>query len=420
MCMETTEHFCLPFTQVSKAEGVTVLPTRSYERPPDVSLETCKSSIAKHWQESNAPDPLGPGTADEQWERFCCKLEKVLASVCFPGVSHLRSKRPKGSPAQFVSLGDERVSGAKCGTYKQRKLRHLLGRLREVSRQWLKGEVNDGLVKRIKATWPRDLSWPGWADAESTVEIALHNLLSDAEAHRQQKLRADLSAQGRAATRWIKETDSPPPTAVSNEAGNASQTLPEALDNLAAFWTGIWQRGTQPPELQSLRDQTAGGEAFPNDSWLPSAEQLAERAKQMRALSAGLDGWSGHELADLPHEVFECFRHLVASWSEKRSWPTRWTEIRQTHLSKVQQAAGAESVQAKDMRPISVLSIWYRLLSSTISRQTPVREWFSRAAPAECHGAIREKSAATALASIATDLSEGAAAIALDLAKCSE
>ena len=119
-----------------------------------------------------------------------------------------------------MSLDSARVSGTKCGSsgsYKERKLRHL-GRLREASRQWLKSEENDGLPQRIKATCPRDLSWPSWADAESKVETALHTLLSDAEVNRRHKPRADLAGHCRAARPASY-------TAVSDVAGNASQTL---------------------------------------------------------------------------------------------------------------------------------------------------------------------------------------------------
>ena len=96
-------------------------------------------------------------------------------------------------------------------------------------------------------------------------------------------------------------------------------------------------------------------------------------------------------------------------------WPSSWQHIRQVHTRKEQ---GVGSVRPKDLRPIAVLSVWYRILLTAVSRQEAVQQWILRIAPAACHGGLRGRSVATALSQLLPALEQGSTALALDYRKC--
>ena len=75
-------------------------------------------------------------------------------------------------------------------------------------------------------------------------------------------------------------------------------------------------------------------------------------------------------------------------------------------------------MRPKDLRPIAVLSVWYRIFLTAVSRQEVVQQWILRIAPAACHGGLRGRSVATALSQLLPTLEQGATALALDYTKC--
>lgn len=58
------------------------------------------------------------------------------------------------------------------------------------------------------------------------------------------------------------------------------------------------------------------------------------------------------------------------------------------------------------MRPISVMSIWYRLLRSTIVKQDCVRTWLAEAMPNSSHGGLKGRSVGTACANLSESLAQ--------------
>ena len=103
---------------------------------------------------------------------------------------------------------------------------------------------------------------------------------------------------------------------------------------------------------------------------------------------------------------------LVRRWSAKGTWPKVWNDIRQVHLRK---NPGFGPVYAKDLRPIAVLSIWYRSLISALTRNPLLQTWLLGVAPRACHGGLKGRSVTTAVASLLPHLEPRSSCFGLGL-----
>lgn len=102
--------------------------------------------------------------------------------------------------------------------------------------------------------------------------------------------------------------------------------------------------------LQEWQEPQQNSEAWP----LVTAEALKHAATRQRRKAAGVDGWSGAEVAALPLDFWsEClpiFHFFEATGTG--CCPSGWQEIRQTHLPKSNVSHLA--VPTSKMRPVSI------------------------------------------------------------------
>ena len=97
-----------------------------------------------------------------------------------------------------------------------------------------------------------------------------------------------------------------------------------------------------------------------------TAQELADAAKKQRGSSAGLDGWTGSEVADIPLAVWD---ELAPFFSACERWgkvPDSWRRIRQVHIPKPHKANRPHdaATPAENMRPISVITTFWRVYTS--------------------------------------------------------
>ena len=132
------------------------------------------------------------------------------------------------------------------------------------------------------------------------------------------------------------------------------------------------------------------------------AQELAAEATKFKGKAGSMDGWSGDELCDLPLEVFNTAASLFQTFEREGLVPAAWTAARQVHLPK---AVAVDSVhEAEKLRPITVLSAWYRLLGSARLKSPDGQRWLESWWPAEACGGKRGSGIKDALA----DLEEAA------------
>ena len=389
-----------------------------------LNLPNISELLTQIWDQQVLDIPVDvAGNSDAEWLWFSGLLEHMLSTaVAVTGTACHTGLRCKGSAPIVLAASDERLAGCRRGTYEERSLRKLLGRLHEFQLQQRCGKSCPRLRAKINNSWPCSLPWQGVTIAAQQVEKRLAELLRHEKARALAKWRADLQSGGKRATRWLKgETQLPPPV-ILDPAGQPTQCLDDGLHQIRDFWQQIWQRDARTARLAELQAMVATGSvrtSLPCNhcDWVPTAEALRARAQQMAGTAAGLDGWDAKELAILPLGVFALFRTLALEWGNRHVWPTVWNDVRQVHLRK-DTSDPLRPTYPADLRPISIFSTWYRLLTGSFMAQDSVRNWVQQVVPSQAHCGVCERWVATALAEIVPQLDEGAPALALDFAKC--
>ena len=153
--------------------------------------------------------------------------------------------------------------------------------------------------------------------------------------------------------RWIKGYCPPPGLVVQDKEG--SHTGPRAcFGALRCFWGGIMgaNQHTQQDLCRWGEDHPYQGEGMPL-----TVNQVLQAAKAMRAQSVGgLDGWPVAALRCLTPEVVRTVLVLWQATARTMCWPSAMLYIRTQLIPK-----SHDSVAVEDLRPISIMSVWYRL-----------------------------------------------------------
>ena len=223
--------------------------------------------------------------------------------------------RPKGSHPTFAKAKELQPAHTTMATYKIRKLRNLVGRLRELQQQYSRGHTNTTtLEEKIRRTWPATLpACTAWTDKLQAAETALSQQLV---AHKQQRLQAwrdTMRSRSKAASRWLRGEILPPIQSITTPHGKHHS--PHAnIQAIRAYWTSIWQR---PPPNIAQASQTWQQHASPSN-WEPTATtelwtptSLWQQARRLRGTAAGPDGWSGNDIAMWPPAAWEVYSTLL-------------------------------------------------------------------------------------------------------------
>ena len=142
-----------------------------------------------------------------------------------------RGHRSKGSLASFTTATRGRPAQQQ-GSFYERRLRRLLGRLRKANLQWRRGRYVQQLISNICSSWPTRLLWMAWRNAEHTVEQVLLETLQSDKNHRIRLWRRDINECCKHAAKWVKghptmpaRTALPPRTSRPSTPSEASGAL---------------------------------------------------------------------------------------------------------------------------------------------------------------------------------------------------
>lgn len=93
--------------------------------------------------------------------------------------------------------------------------------------------------------------------------------------------------------------------------------------------------------------------------------------------AAGCDGWSASELRYLPLSAIRLWHDLGTRWLVAEQVPQQLTQVRQVNLAKSHKIDNQGNLAVNDLRPISVLSSFWRLWSSAFIKDARVQSWIS-------------------------------------------
>ncbi|CAE7539387.1 unnamed protein product [Symbiodinium sp. CCMP2456] len=332
--------------------------TRDLSRPEHVPLTTWREAVAAYFHDLEV---VWGDDVDVQWAQLAAQLELSLeaASQMFAETTSARplsrgKHRPKGSVATLAAAsGDPACKGHNTNEGAQlRKLSTCLGRLHEAKRLQ-QHPVADGaeVMAKLRATWPSDLS-------ASNIDAAILECEANILKLRQQRRdfgltswRAKMAQGRREATRWLRNKAgllAPALQSTVRGVTTTSSSTPGSLELIVAFWRKVWQRQL-PDDLheqlgQMWAEHPPPQAAWPGDQGPLQAHEMMQRARSHSKSSAGPDGISAENLADMPEQWWAMLAQLLQSWTAQNKFPISWRGARMVLIPKDEVTGAAAEV----------------------------------------------------------------------------
>ena len=345
-----SDHKCLWLTGSFAFERVghfVFSPTCQLVRPEGVTLAAWREAVASFFEGVQVE---WEHDVDVQWAQLAAlvelSLKRALASLHGQTENALHGfdghgLRPKGSLAAVVQALRPSCGQAPAVTEGARlqRLASFLGRLHEAVRVQSRpvGETR-ALLDKIAATWPSELAVSSVEEAIPACEALIQGLRQQRRDHSLSSWRSKMAQGGRDTTRWLK-----------NKAGLLVPALswtvkpPRPLP-LQAPWSCSSPFGGRSgigPSPRIRMPSLLNCEMAIRRRKLPGQEIRAhfvmwslKRARANSQSSAGPDGVTPQNLADMPRQFWTLFAGRLVHWSERNVFPEAWREARMVLLSK--------------------------------------------------------------------------------------
>eukprot|EP00435_Cladocopium_sp_Y103_P017252 s2085_g4.t1 len=364
-------------------------PTQMLGKPLDVADQDWRSRLEHEWSLVHIPDV---STTEQEWQEFHTQAEQaaIRALQFFTAYRPAPQGRAKGSAPQVTAF--HRPTAA---SFKNQKLRNLLGRCLELQRQQGRPAYDKSLEQACRKAWVGFGPWSNNIDNNvAHLEAPLAEETKQQKAKSLQQWRQTMKAAGKGATAWLKPTLNLP--AAVCYRGNEGELVyshggESHFDDLKRFWNPIWHRsvGQLGPEAsQRLQLSAISAVHTATDDPFSSltGEFLHKQATALKGSAGGVDGWSGTETADWPVKAWDIFMALVKRWVQRDQFPCCWRHLRQVHLPKPTATCHNGAYFASDLRPISVMSCSWRVLTSSMAKCPATTEWATQVLNSQCHG----------------------------------
>ena len=410
----------------SAVQSYKSLPTRKLEPPTSVAQTEWQQALSQAWADLPVPHM---STTEEEWTDFCWMAEQAqlrALHVCNVVPERgLPRARCKGSDIQILPLQPNTFRLKQTACMLELKLRKLLGRTKEALLHVNRGaEVPNVLLQKIwRHPLLRGQRHQGLQQVHDWAEHELKMVLQQEQVERLQQWRSDMRHGLVKARKWVKKQDSLPVAAVfdnSYKNGAASTSNQESLEAIRSFWDQIWGRVRPDVNVafQHWQQHVPAGQALAWDDLTP--EELHQHAKRLRGSAGGPCGWTGTEVADWPLKAWQIFSELLSRWQARSELPHVWSSVKQVHLQK----PGAKlrmqdnAMESKDMRPISVQCVMWRIVASAWTRRRSTRTWIRSWAPAVACGGLEGRGVALAVDRLLENYERGGILLSLDYQKC--
>ena len=179
-----------------------------------------------------------------------------------------------------------------------------------------------------------------------------------------------------------------------------TQTSYEVLAGLRYFWERIWDRTEITDDQLEALQRTWGPGFQQRDLPLPDGETWLRYMYKQRGKSAGVDGWRAEELVVLPLDHWNLLATAVASLARRGALPRDWGCIRQARIVKPNKAE-ALVYPMSALRPVSIMTVWYRAWVSAIMTSQDAKAWQRDVLPPEQVGGKADEDVLAALVPVA-------------------
>lgn len=198
----------------------------------------------------------------------------------------------------------------------------------------------------------------------------------------------------------------------------AGRTVQESLSHLQNFWSRIWNRQLINHDA-FWQDYIAQTPRIPApDAWARlTVFQVKAAHQNTLGTAAGADAWAAEELTAMCDDMWLCLIDFYHHCEDLGQIPTVWLTMRQVHIPKQKDPQVDGSTLADHLRPISIASIWWRILQSARFREPHTQQWLQRGIPSWVYGGVPGKGAEDAIAPLLVKESQKWILASLDLTK---
>ena len=255
--------FSLQYSQ-SHVWSFKAVQTRKWTAPPNVSLQEWKNALKTPWSEVTVP-PVS--NTNQEWSDFCHIAGRAHLSAletCGATVPRPSRSRNKGSEFQVEAANARTFRIAQQATFKELRLRKLLGRIAEAQNQQSRGRQPPAILIRRIFSHPFVVreGLQSLGEAREWAQQELRSHVQSTQTEQLQAWRERMRSSCKDAGRWVKKCNTLPVTSVYDgyKQGKATSSDHESLKAVLSFWKKIGN-GTGPTLKKQL---ISGNLVFPN------------------------------------------------------------------------------------------------------------------------------------------------------------
>ena len=175
-------------------------------------------------------------------------------------------------------------------------------------------------------------------------------------------------------SRWVRKKETVHTSVDIRDTGCTATCPGEAAQMIHNYWDQLWT--TQQIDVPSVAQKLVSDYGFvpPKQNWKLSLKDVWIAIRAAHG-AAGTDGWTGEEIRHLPYEAIVVFHKLTQQWEATGNVPRQLLESRQVNIPKSHKIGSDHSCKVENLRPISVLNIWWRTYASAWTKGEQVRGW---------------------------------------------
>ena len=413
-------------------------PAPYWPRPPDIDSDTWQEALTKAWNEHvtgleefqrlceycDNDIPLLQNEIQTQWNCFMSCLSSCFMKA-IRNLHDLNQNSPhldrflrragaktKGQIAQFQWITEQAAqSNHPTEGERTRKLRRHLARCYELLRCCNNHKEPDPrLLQRVLKNESTDIpGGPVLAQKVSRlIESSKHQLEALQNADKTAKLAAwkakvnDPTLKGLG--RWIRARENSIQAFTLQHQGRQMEHRTEVARQFGDFWKQVWSDNevdhTQAANALAQDFVSSGLDPLEHEWQDLSLKDLWTSIRNAGG-AAGPDHWSSEEVKHIPVPAIEYFLKITRDWNSSGCIPQQLKEVKQVAIPKNHKIRNG-FLDLKDVRPISICSIWWRVYASAFVKAKGTRDWCAKF----IHPAVSIGKGAKGAEEMASDLQE--------------
>jgi len=192
----------------------------------------------------------------------------------------------------------------------------------------------------------------------------------------------DLSHLGK----WLKQKEQHQVYVNIFDKDGFAHTDHESCEKIYTHWQSVWNEQTLTPQVVAERLTQDFGNCTQGQWITPDFDALLKSVRHCSG-NGGPDLWSSEEIKDMPEKAIATWYKLTLRWLEIGELPQQLRQVRMTNLIKPNKIQNKHWLDVADTRPLSVMSIFWRIYANMWHNSQSCKDWIVANVPAEigCH-----------------------------------